>query len=93
MLPDFTCQELVELVTDYLEGVLTPDERRRFEQHLALCPGCRHYVDQMRTTIRVAGTLTEDSIAAPAKEALLSAFRTWRARTVPSEGSAERGGH
>jgi predicted anti-sigma-YlaC factor YlaD len=90
VLPDFTCRELVELVTDYLEGALTPGDRRRFEQHLAICPGCRLYVDQMRTTIRAVGTLTEESIAPEGKEALLQAFRTWRNRAVLDQESAER---
>jgi anti-sigma factor RsiW len=48
-----TCQELVELVTDYLEDALTPEERERFEAHLDDCPGCRAYVEQMRVTIRL----------------------------------------
>jgi anti-sigma factor RsiW len=78
MVPAFTCQELVELVTDYLEGALSPEDRQRFEQHLAICPGCRTYVDQMRLTIRTMGSLTEASIAPDAKQALLRVFRSWR---------------
>ena len=59
---DLPCQELVELVTDYLEGRLPPLERLRFEAHLAQCGGCRTYLEQMRQTIRALGRLTEDSI-------------------------------
>ncbi|HEY7063372.1 MAG TPA: zf-HC2 domain-containing protein [Chloroflexota bacterium] len=75
-----SCQELVELVTDYLEGRLSPAERERFETHLALCEGCANYVAQMRTTIRLAGRLTEDAVAPAAKQALLAAFRDWKQR-------------
>ena len=57
-----SCQELVELVTDYLEDRLPPAERERFEGHLALCPGCDTYVEQMRETIRLTGELTEQAI-------------------------------
>ena len=58
-----TCQELVELVTDYLEDTLPDEERARFEAHLALCPGCVTYLEQMRQTIQLAGLLTEDSLS------------------------------
>ena len=56
---ELTCQELVELVTGYLEGVLTPEDRARFERHLSLCPGCVTYVDQFRETISLTGALRE----------------------------------
>jgi anti-sigma factor RsiW len=73
-----SCQELVELVTEYLEGRLPAAQRERLEAHLALCEGCDTYVAQMRTTIRLAGRLTPDSIPPAAKQALLSAFRGWK---------------
>ncbi|MGH2354655.1 MAG: zf-HC2 domain-containing protein [Chloroflexota bacterium] len=77
--PDaLNCKELVELVTDYLEGALSPTERERFEAHLAACRGCNVYLAQMRQTIRLAGTLTEESISPQAEAALLDAFRTWK---------------
>ncbi|MDQ5874162.1 MAG: zf-HC2 domain-containing protein, partial [Actinomycetota bacterium] len=47
-LEELTCRELVELVTDYLEGGLTPEDRMRFEEHLLICEGCSAYVDQVR---------------------------------------------
>jgi anti-sigma factor RsiW len=74
-----SCQELVELVTDYLEGVLPAAERARFDAHLAICKGCRRYVEQMRVTLRVTGELTPESLSPEAEGALLSAFRAWRA--------------
>jgi anti-sigma factor RsiW len=73
-----TCQELVELVTAYLEQVLPPDERARFDDHVAGCPGCATYVDQMRETIRLVGTLTEEDLSPGAREQLLGVFRAWK---------------
>ncbi len=73
-----TCQELVEIVTDYLEGTMSAAERARFEDHLQICRNCRTYLDQMRQTIRTLGTLPEDSIPAPVQADLLEAFRTWK---------------
>jgi predicted anti-sigma-YlaC factor YlaD len=72
-----TCQELVELVTDYLEGALTPAELRRFEEHIALCDGCREYLAQLRRTIELTGTLTLDDLTPEAESELVYAFRTW----------------
>ncbi|HET9496536.1 MAG TPA: zf-HC2 domain-containing protein [Chloroflexia bacterium] len=80
---ELTCKELVELVTAYLEGALDPPARARFEQHLAECPGCQTYVEQMRTTIRVLGALTEDAIEPEASNALLSVFRDWKRSPSP----------
>ena len=75
---DLTCEELVELITDYLEGVMPPDDRDRFEDHLADCEGCRNYLAQMQRTIASAGSLSGESIPGPARARLLEAFRTWR---------------
>jgi predicted anti-sigma-YlaC factor YlaD len=73
-----TCKELVELVTDYLEGAMSAEERRRFDEHLASCPFCRIYLDQMRQTIRAVGRLPEESVSPAALDALLAHFRRWR---------------
>jgi anti-sigma factor RsiW len=75
---DLTCRELVELVTDYLEGALSPAERHRFEWHLGSCSVCPRYVEQLRTTIRILGHLGEDDVPEPARTALLDAFRAWK---------------
>jgi anti-sigma factor RsiW len=75
--PDLACRELVELVTDYLEGRLSPRQRRRFERHLAGCDGCTGYVEQLRVTIRVTGTLREDDLDPRLRDKLLAAFRDW----------------
>lgn len=75
---ELTCKELVELVTDYFDGALSPDTRRRFDEHLAGCPPCRIYLDQMRQTIRAAGQLTDDGLSQEALDALLAHFRQFR---------------
>ncbi|HEX8123767.1 MAG TPA: zf-HC2 domain-containing protein [Solirubrobacteraceae bacterium] len=75
-----TCQELVELVTDYVEGALPAPDRGRFEAHIAMCPGCQAYLTQMRATIDAAGRLREEDVPRHARDELLAAFRDWRAR-------------
>ena len=75
---EMVCQELVELVTAYLEGALAPADRARFEAHLAVCSKCRVYVEQMRDTIRALGRLGEDDLTPDARTALLRAFREWK---------------
>ena len=75
---DLRCQELVELVTDYLEGNLSRRDRKRFESHLRGCETCSTYVEQIRMTIEVAGRITVESIDPRARDALLDAFRGWR---------------
>ena len=79
-----TCRELVELVTEYFEGTLPDDERAEFDAHLALCPGCLYYVEQLRTTMRVVHD-AEQLEARPEVGALLSAFRDWK-RAHPATG-------
>jgi anti-sigma factor RsiW len=75
---DMSCKELVEVITDYLEGTMATEDRKRFEAHLGLCPFCVDYVQQMRATVAALGTLTEGSIAPQRREEVLSAFRGWR---------------
>ena len=70
-----TCKELVELVTEYLEGVLSSEDKERFEVHLATCNGCTTYLQQMRKTIQAVGNLEENSLSPQAKENLASLFR------------------
>jgi anti-sigma factor RsiW len=73
-----SCQELVELVTDYLEGALDERDRRAFDAHLAACDGCTEYLEQMRTTIRLVGTLTPNDLTQTAETVLLQAFQDWK---------------
>ncbi len=74
----FTCQELVELVTDYLENALAVEARARFEAHIATCRSCTNYLEQLRQSIQISGHLTEDSIQSPARDELLDLFRKWK---------------
>jgi predicted anti-sigma-YlaC factor YlaD len=73
-----SCQEVVELVTDYLEESLSPEDAVLFEQHLNFCEGCVWYVDQLRTTVEVLGEIREEDIPAETKDRLMGAFRNWR---------------
>jgi anti-sigma factor RsiW len=75
-----TCEDLVELVTAYLEGGLDDVDREVFEGHLERCPGCERYVDQFRDTIALLGELRPETISADARSALLEAFAGWRVR-------------
>jgi anti-sigma factor RsiW len=73
-----TCQELTEVLTDYLEAVMPPEERARFDAHLEICPGCVTYVEQMRTTIRTLRELHPAHVEATVSDDLLEAFRAWK---------------
>jgi anti-sigma factor RsiW len=75
---ELSCQELVELVTDYLEGALPGELHERFEEHIAHCAGCQAYLAQMNATIRATGTLTPESLSPDVERALLEAFRGWK---------------
>jgi anti-sigma factor RsiW len=76
--PELTCAELVELVTDYLEGRLPDAQRRRFDEHLTKCDGCNTYVEQMRATIAVSGQVPAPDLSPELRVRLLEAFRGWR---------------
>ena len=77
-LQEMSCKELVQVINDYLEGALPPGDRQRFEEHLAICPGCQTYLDQMRQTVRTVGRLREESVPTEARKVLLQAFRDWK---------------
>jgi anti-sigma factor RsiW len=85
-LPEMTCQELVEVITEYLEGTLGTVDRGRFAEHLSTCQGCRNYLEQMRTTIRLTGMLRPEALSPATRQGLLDAFRDWRrdSATPPS---------
>jgi anti-sigma factor RsiW len=82
---DLDCRELVELVTEYLDGALAPAAERRVTDHLAICDGCTTYVEQFRTTVDALGHLPAGQVAElpePARDALLAAFRQQRGKPV-----------
>lgn len=75
---ELACQELVELVTGYLEETLSAEDRQRFEEHLAECTGCTRYVHQMRQTIQLTRKLPDDAISPDEKQKLLTVFHDWK---------------
>jgi predicted anti-sigma-YlaC factor YlaD len=80
---ELTCQELVEIVTEYLEGSMAAGDRRRFEEHLVVCPGCSTYLEQLRETVRLTGVLATEDLAAAERDALLRTFRDWKGGRDP----------
>lgn len=77
----YVCQEMVELITDYLEGTLTRTQRRRFEAHLAGCEHCSEYLEQMRATIRATGQLRADDLTAEMRAEFEDVFRSWQSES------------
>jgi len=82
---ELVCQEVVELVTEYLGDTLPAPDRARFDQHLATCPPCTAYLAQMKTTLELAAQL--GSTSAPADdevaEQLGDLFRRWHGKRQP----------
>jgi anti-sigma factor RsiW len=76
-LADLPCQELVELVTAYLDGDLDAETQARFEEHISGCPGCATYLDQFRQTIELLGTLDSERLSDESLAEMRRAFRTW----------------
>ncbi len=75
---EMTCKELVELVTDYLEGTLLEDVHVQFENHLSGCDGCTSYMEQMRQTILLTGKVREENLTPIQRDDLLRLFRDWK---------------
>ncbi len=69
-----TCQEFVEMVTDYLENVLLPQARKQFEEHAELCPGCETYLEQVQQTIVMLRHVAEEPATPETKQKLLQVF-------------------
>lgn len=75
---ELVCRQVVELVTEYLEGTLDRPDRKRFEAHLRKCPDCTAYFEQMRATIRATGRLEPEDLSPEAQQELTGLFRHWR---------------
>jgi predicted anti-sigma-YlaC factor YlaD len=73
-----SCQEVVELVTDYLEGAMSPEDVARFDHHLSLCEGCVFYVEQIRMTIAAVGRIGEEDVPPEVRDDLVAAFRDFK---------------
>ncbi len=76
---ELVCQQMVELITDYLEGALSRSQRRRFEAHLAGCEHCTEYLEQMRATIRLTGRLRAEDLSPEMRQEFATLYRRWRA--------------
>ena len=83
---ELVCQQVVELVSDYLEGALPRAERRRFERHLRACPNYTAYLEQMRITIATTGRLTPEDLGPDAREEFAELFRSCRAEGPHGSG-------
>jgi anti-sigma factor RsiW len=86
---ELVCQEMVELITDYLEGTLSRSQRRRFEAHLAACEHCTAYLEQMRTTIRLTGRLRAEDLTPEMQEEFAALYRRWRSEEVGGAAPAD----
>jgi predicted anti-sigma-YlaC factor YlaD len=81
-LDTMTCRALVHAITDYLEGTLPVREQELFEDHLRACQGCRHYLQQIQTTIGALGLLCDDEIPSQQREKLVHLFGDWKLERV-----------
>jgi anti-sigma factor RsiW len=75
---DLVCRQAVELVTDYLEGSLSRRDRRRFEAHIRACPNCSAYLEQIRLTLQLAGSVEPEDLTPGAVDDLTALYRRWR---------------
>jgi len=78
---DMTCTQIVELITEYLEGGLSGADRERFEEHIGFCDWCLAYLDQMRQTIATVGRLRDEDLPKELEQNLLTTFRDWKPET------------
>ncbi|HLW00693.1 MAG TPA: zf-HC2 domain-containing protein [Ktedonobacterales bacterium] len=82
---ELSCQEVVGLVTEYLEAALLPTAQARFEEHIADCSGCQAYIQQIQQTIAMLRKLAEDPLFPETRQQLLHLFQTWKNMPHPSE--------
>ncbi len=76
---ELVCQQVVELITDYLEGALPRAQRRRLDAHLSNCEHCSEYLEQMRATVRLTGRLEPEDLTPAMREEFTALYRRWRA--------------
>ena len=86
---NFSCQEISQLITDYLDGALTFTERIRFQMHLGLCFACRNYLRQMKYTIATLRQLPPEPVPLHVKDELFERFRAWKQRSPQSSVNSE----
>ena len=85
---ELNCQRVVELVTDYLENTLLPEMRKRLEEHVAGCPGCENYIEQMQLTIDMMHQIARETVFPAKKQELLQLFRDWKKASEAQESDA-----
>jgi anti-sigma factor RsiW len=78
---DVTCREVAELLSDYLDDAIPAPDRARLDAHLAECDGCTSALEQLRETVRVTGTLSEEQVEHEQLEPVRIVFRAWRIET------------
>ena len=78
MVGNLSCQNVAEIITEYLEGAMPLSTRIRFHMHLGLCSACRNYLKQMKYTVQTLGKLPAEPISPEMREALLQRFRHWK---------------
>jgi len=88
---ELTCKEVVELVTGYLEHALLSGMRKRFEEHLAECPGCETYLEQVQLTISMLHQLAAEPVFPATKQELLQTFRNWKRDAGIAEDPKNKG--
>jgi anti-sigma factor RsiW len=76
---ELVCQEAIELLTEYLEGTLSRRQRRRLRAHLDACPNCSAYLEQIRITIRLSGSIEPEDLSPRAVDELTELYRRWLA--------------
>jgi anti-sigma factor RsiW len=81
---ELACEQLVELLSDHLDGTLSEDDRRHVIAHLSECDGCTAALEQMRETLRIAGTLTVEPVPGPERERTRMTYRTWQQALPPT---------
>jgi predicted anti-sigma-YlaC factor YlaD len=86
---ELTCQEVVELVTEYLENALLPETQKRLEEHIADCPGCTNYIEQVQLTIGMLRQLTREPVFPATKQELLQIFQNWKRGLSSQEADAQ----
>jgi anti-sigma factor RsiW len=82
---ELSCQQVVELITDYLEHTLLPEVRERLEAHVTECPGCESYIEQMQLTIDMLHQIARESVFSATKQELLQLFHDWKKSSEAQE--------
>ena len=75
---DLSCREVVELVTEYLENTLLPEMRKHLEEHVAECPGCENYIEQIQLTMSMLRQIAHPPVPFTTRQEWLQFFQDWK---------------